>query len=179
MNLNSYYEKLGQVDLPYKGRQLYMHTTSPDAPSMPEGFEDYEPIVRVLSEGRARKVHVTVDEKELMPGETQRRPRAHVDGWFYPDTMRWGGPAPGWRSHANKRMAIITASSVPGCAIYPGVFSGVPSDGGDLEHIRDQFGCAVIAEPFCGYYLSPDCVHESLPMLSAGQRTFLRIALEP
>lgn len=173
--LNSYAKELCSVDLPYAGRQLYMHTFTTDRVCMPEGFEDYADVVSALldSAGYSGEAHMTVDEK-VFTG-TQRRPRAHVDGWYYKSLGRWGGG--GWRSHRTERMPIIVAASVPGCAVYEGVFDGEPEEGGDLEHIREQFTHSNVLPANRGFWLSPDCVHESLPFAEPTKRTFLRLAL--
>jgi len=182
--LHSNYQDLGPVMLPtYQGRQKYMHTFDSNAPEMAEGYEDYLDIVSKLcvSVAHTGPAHMTVDEKIVKAGWSQRRPDAHVDGWYNPAQQRWGGG--GWggqRScvHNEFRMAVIVATSEPGCMVYPGEFVGNPADDGDLEHIRDQFKDAVMLEPNRAYWLSPDCVHESMRFPVDTQRTFLRIALE-
>lgn len=173
--LNSSYSQLCDVSLPYAGRQLYMHTFHSGNPEMPDGFEDYSDIVDsiIKAAGYSGEAHLTVDEKIVLG--TQRRPHAHVDGWYYKSRMAWG--TPGWGSHRGPRMPVIVASSVKGCTAYPGLFVGEPAEGGDLEHIRDQFTRQDWLEPGRAYLLSPDCVHESMPFSTPTQRTFIRIAL--
>ena len=125
---------------------------------------------------------MTVDEKIVQPGMSQRRPGAHVDGCFLPTEMRWGHPDPGpaWAHYCNNvpmdRMSIIVAASVPGCIVYDGNFKGDPASDGDMEHIRDQLGPGYLLPAGVGYLLSPDCIHESMVFQEPTKRTFLRIA---
>ena len=185
--LNSTYQELGEIRLPkYQGRQMYMHTFDPNTPVMAEGFEDYLDVVTQLCRRagvNSKEAHMTVDEKVVQPGMSQRRPGAHLDGCFMPELQRWGhggGGGGGWAHYCNnlpvERMSIIVAASVPGCKIYEGEFDTEPASDGDMEHIRDQLGGGVLASANQGFLLSPDCIHESMIFDSPTQRTFLRIA---
>lgn len=184
MNLNSDYQFLANISLPeYQGRQYYMHTFDLAHPEMTEGYEDYlDPVTQLCAAANAVNglAHMTVDEKVIQPGMSQRRPGPHVDGCFYPDLEAWGH-GPGWNHYCNNvpipRMAVIVASDVPGCRAWKGVFDGRPTDCGDLSHISSQLGEGEVLPANAGYLLSPDCVHESMIFDSPTQRTFLRIAL--
>ena len=187
MTLNSTYAKLGPVALPvWQGRQKYMHTFNPQTFKMAEGFEDYLIPVYLLCQAAQgltkspiHEAHMTVDEKIVQPGMSQRRPGAHVDGCWLPEACKWASP-PIWAHYCNnlpvERMSIIVAASVRGCIVYPGAFQGEPKNDGDLEHIRDQFGEPKLLPANEGFLLSPDCVHESMVFDAATKRTFLRIA---
>ena len=186
MTLNSTYANLGPVTLPvWQGRQKYMHTFDPQSPKMGEGFEDYLAPVALLCQAAQdltnspiHEAHMTVDEKVVQPGMSQRRPGAHVDGRWWPETSCWRPPA--WAHYCNnvpvERMSIIVVASVPGCIVYDGNFQGEPASDGDLEHIRDQLGPGYLLPAYQGYLLSPDCVHESMVFDAPTKRTFLRIA---
>ena len=184
MTLYSTYQELGEITLPeWKGRQKYMHIFDPANPVMAEGFEDYLDVAATLCRRAGFKglAHMTVDEKVVQPGMSQRRPGAHVDGCFMLEQFRWGHPGPsGWAHYCNnlpvERMSIIVAASVPGCIAYEGVFEGEPKNDGDLEHIREQLGAGRLLPANQGFLLSPDCVHESMRFSEPTQRTFLRIA---
>lgn len=193
MILNSDYRQLCAVQLPYRGRQHYMHTFNLAAPVMASGFEDYAEAVVALcrnagaTEGAA---HMTVDEKIVQAGASQRRPKPHVDGVFYPDRLHrdgktvgdWGGGGGRWNHYCNdigagplRRMPVIVAASVAGCRAWRGTFSGQPAEDGDLSHL--PLGDGEVLTPGIGYLLSPDCVHESMIQAAPVRRTFLRIAL--
>ncbi len=183
MILVSEFTRLSDVVLPYQGRQRYMHGFDVAAPDMGAGFEDYlEPVKRLLAAAGvvAGKAWMTVDEKIVKAGQSQRRPKPHVDGKFNIHMTRWGGGG-GWNHTCNlvptHRTPVIVAASAAGCRVFEGKFDGVPAEDGDLSHIADQLGSGVVCEPNVGYLLSGDCVHESMIMEADTQRTFLRIAL--
>ncbi len=186
--LFSYYQRLCGVALPFANRQRYMHSFDLSAPVMAEGFEDYLGPVTALCRAAGATdgiAHMTVDEKIVSAGMSQRRPKPHVDGCFVPQQMRWGhGPGPGWNHYCNdigsgsvRRMAVIVAASAPGCRAWRGKFIGAPAIDGDLSHIGDQLGEGEVLPANVGFLLSPDCVHESMIFTESTQRTFLRIAL--
>ena len=190
MVLNSRYALLGKITLPvWQGRQKYMHTFNPQSPVMAEGYEDYMDTVTALcqaaedlNDSPIREAHMTVDEKVVQAGMSQRRPGAHVDGCFMPTLLSWQHPQPSWAHYCNNlpidRMTIIVAASVPGCIVYDGNFEGEPASDGDLEHIRGQLGPGYLLSANRGYLLTPDCVHESMFFKAPTERTFLRIAFQ-
>lgn len=181
--LHSDFKQLGQVKLPYAGRQKYMHTIDLANPVMCEGFEDYLDVVKTLCNqaGAARGfAHVTIDEKIVMPGRAQRRPKPHVDGCFIPTQAKWGHG--GWAHSCNnislnefKRMPVIVAASEVGCRAWRGTFDTQPKSDGDLSHL--ELGEGFVFKPNVGYLLSADCVHESMIQSKTIRRSFLRIAL--
>lgn len=186
--LNSDYQPLCAVRLPFRERQRYMHSFDLAAPKMADGFEDYlEPVLALCMAAAATSgmAHMTVDEKLVAAGASQRRPRPHVDGCFIPKLRSWGhGPGPGWNHYCNdigtgpiRRMPVIVASSAAGCRAWRGVFDGQPAIDGDLSHIADQLGAGEVLPPNVGYLLSADCVHESMVFDRPTERSFLRIAL--
>jgi|694.fasta_scaffold90362_3 hypothetical protein len=190
--LVSDYRPLCNVELPYKGRRHYMHSFDLSAPKMRDGFEDYLDIVMALCESAGAKsgtAHMTVDEKVVVAGKSQRRPGPHVDGVFMPDKFHpvrnamgsWGGGGR-WNHYCNdigvgpvRRMPVIVAASEIGCRVWRGVFDATPSEDGDLSGLVLDAGEVVPAG--AGYLLSPDCVHESMIQEKDVARTFLRIAL--
>lgn len=192
--LNSDYRPLCNVRLPYKNRQHYMHAFDLSAPVMPDGLEDYADIVFTLCSAAGAKTgtaYMTVDEKVIKAGWSQRRPKPHVDGVFIKDRLNrdgktigdWGGGGGnGWNHSCNnigvgavRRMPVIVAASAVGCRVWRGEFDGTPKDDGDLSHLI--LGDGEIVPKNIGYLLSPDCVHESMIQPAQTQRTFLRIAL--
>jgi hypothetical protein len=169
--------------LPYSGRQKYMHTFDLANPVMAEGFEDYLAPVKILCDVAGVThglAHMTVDEKIVVAGMSQRRPKPHVDGCFMPSRQSWGSG--GWNHYCNdigaggfRRMPVIVVSSAVGCRVWRGLFDAEPKDDGDLSHLDLDLGEALPAN--VGYLLSADCVHESMIQAEDVRRTFLRIAL--
>jgi hypothetical protein len=177
--LRSDYLKLRPIVFPpFNERQIYMHSFDACDPFMPQGFEDYMPIVSDLLDAakvKDRQVHVTIDEKIIESGMSQRRPGPHVDGCF--TGQNWGHS--GWNHYCNnipilKRMAIIVAASIPGCRAWRGQFRGDPKNDGDCSHFVHGEGEVLPANT--GYLLSPDCIHESMIFNEKTKRQFLRIA---
>ena len=187
--LRSNYRQLVTVTLPYFGRQMRYHAFDLAEPRMPVGFLDYlQPVAALCAAAGAVRgeAYLTVDEKIIPAGMSQRRPKPHVDGCFRSETMSWGGGGGGngWLHYCNDvgaspigRMAVIVAASVPGCRAWRGVFKGRPAKDGDLSHISDQLGAGFVLPANVGYLLSPDCVHESMTFEQETLRTFIRIAL--
>jgi hypothetical protein len=180
--LISSYKELCQVRLPYQGRQHYMHEFDLSAITVPEGFDDYLPVVSALcaaAGARCGTAYLTVDEKIVVAGGTQRRPGPHVDGCFMPAQGKWGGG--GWNHYCNNvpfaRMPIIVAASEQGCRAWRGEFAFKPDEGGDLTPYAAELGDGELLPANVGYLLSPDCVHESMQFSQPTQRTFVRIAL--
>jgi hypothetical protein len=178
--LESDYRPLCRVRLPFEGRRKYMMEVNLDEPTVPEEFDDYlDPIISLCAAAGGLEgaiVYVTVDEKVIAPGMSQRRPKPHVDGCYVPKLGKWGGGS-GWTSHNEIRMPVIVASSVPGCRAWRGDIMGVPKEDGDLSHIQPYLGEGEILPANVGYLLSPDCVHESMIFEKETKRSFLRIAL--
>ena len=190
--LRSTYRPLVPITFPqYSGRQMRYMGFDLARPAMLPEFEDYLPLVTALVDAagaRAGIAYLTVDEKVIEAGMSQRRPHPHVDGCFRQigDQMRWGGGGGGggWLHYCNDvgaspigRMSVIVAASVAGCRAWKGTFTGRPAADGDLSHIAEQLGEGEVLPPNVGYLLSPDCVHESMMFERATMRQFIRIAL--
>lgn len=182
--LNSTYKELVPIQFPlYEGRQVRYHAFNLAYPSVPMGCEGYlNPVMELCQKANAHEgtAYLTIDEKMIEPGMSQRRPFPHVDGCFRGD--RWGGG--GWLHYCNDvgaspigRMAVIVAASVSGCRAWKGQFEGRPAKDGDLSHIGHQLGAGEVLPANVGYLLSPDCVHESMIFDQQVLRQFIRIAL--
>ena len=180
--LNSFYNPLCAVALPSAdlGRQLYMGEFDMANPRFDEEYSDYvEPVLQLVRAAGYDngKAFLTVDEKVVKAGCTQRRPGPHVDGCF--NGAYWGHNPPQWNHYCNHvpiaRMPVIIASNFPACKAWAGEFDGIPKNDGDLSHL--DLGEGELLPADVGYLLSPDCVHESLPMKIDTPRTFIRIAL--
>lgn len=188
MKLISRSKYIGNIDFPtYTGRQHYMATTRGDAVHLPAHISVYESRVFELCNALNYRgvIHVTVDEKRLEVGQTQRKPELHVDGRFMKNLTKynseggWGNG--GWNHTCNEipaRMSVAVASSVARCKVYNGDFEGTPSEQGNLSHIRDQVGEGLLVPKNEWHLLSPDCVHESLPADKICDRSFIRVAFE-
>lgn len=181
--LVSSYRPLCRVSFPeFAGIQQYMQAFDLEAIALPEHLAGYLPAVTALCEsaGVSRgQAFLTVDEKIVKAGMSQRRPGPHVDGCFMPEMGHWGHG--GWNHTCNNvpvpRMSVIVAASVVGCRVWKGEFNAAPRNDGDLSHIAHLLDEGVQVPANVGYQLSPDCVHESAVFATDTQRQFMRIAL--
>lgn len=182
--LNSYYRPLSAVQFPaYRGTQVYMASFDASDDRLPSEVAAYTNIAKTLLADAgitSGQCHMTVDEKIVRPGMSQRRPGPHVDGCFYPEQLARGHePGPAWAHFCNnvpvRRMPVIVAASVAGCRAWSGEYSAQPSDCGDLSHV--PLGDGELLPANRGYLLGPDCIHESLIFDAPTKRQFVRIAL--
>ena len=146
-----------------------------------------------IKEGTA---FLTIHGRQLVKGETLRRPQAHIDGNYmnyvegetFISFGRGGGN--GWKlgeagpyiteqehkdSYDNEDGGIITASTVSSCIGFQGDFEGSPARGGDCTHIDLGKGEKLDANKI--YYGNNRFVHESLPIDRDTHRTFVRVTL--
>ena len=118
-----------------------MHTFNPVRnPVMAEGYEDYlEPVkalcqaAEALTNNPIHEAHMTVDEKVVQPGMSQRRPGAHVDGCFMPALQSMGSP-PTQTLHGP---TTATTCPYPAClSSLPPAYPGVSSTTGSSRASR-------------------------------------------
>jgi len=103
--LKSFYTALGPALLPaMDGRQVYMQPIDIENPSLPDAIADYlAPVVDLIRKAGVTMgtAFLTVDEKVVEAGMSQRRPGPHVDGCFVPEGMYWGHGGGGWNHYCN------------------------------------------------------------------------------
>ena len=183
MILNSSSRYIKAAVLPnFNSLQHYMAKTNSNKVVLPNNIKHYEPIVQDLCSTLNYDgiIHVTVDEKLVKKGKTQRKPELHVDGRF--SGMDWSHPYPGWNHVCNElpipRMSVAVISNLARCKVYHGKFEATPSEQGDLSHIRHLVGDGKLVPANEWHLLTPDCVHESLPFEVDAERIFVRVAFE-
>ncbi len=181
--LNSYFSPLTHILLPFKKRKIHMHPFNLHKIQMPIGFEDYESILKSLCKqinAFNGEAYMTVDEKIVEKGCFHRRPGPHVDGFWVKESHSHGQPKPPG-SHIHKkniaRMPLILVSNEVGCRVWSGLFDELPQSDGDLSHVKLKENKSEILEANRAYFLSGDCIHESLPMQETVKRSLLRITL--
>jgi len=139
-------------------------------------------------------VHLTVDEKFVPQGQKHRRGGAHVDGNFIFD---WGGGGgTGWLNGGPGRVltpeqhklqyqsplgGTIIASNFAACDVWTGTLDGIPGQGGDCEHLRDQFdGLTKFRMAANHAYVGNSLfVHEGMPLNRPFERQLVRLTLAP
>lgn len=116
--------------------------------------------------------YLTIDERELVPGETLRRGGLHVDGYYHGRCGAWGGGG-GWGSVGN---GMLTISSTPHCKAYLGWISGQPNDEGECDHLTMP-NDGELFEAGHIYWVDGACVHESMPVTETTKRQFVRLSM--
>lgn len=175
----SKFRKLGPVDMPvYSGaRIMMMPVILGDLNSIPSSLDNWISALQQLFRFayHAGEVgYLTIDEKFVKQGETQRRPGMHVDG-----SGGWGGGGGGsWGGGSgNKSTGCIVIASPAGCRVWEQKFLGQPGPNGECDHLKDQCGDPISLRAGIAYWLDGLCVHESLPMPVDTKRQFVRLSL--
>lgn len=113
--------------------------------------------------------YLTIDEAHVPRGEYHRRPGLHVDGG---EACSWGGdPGPWGGPHG-----MIIAASHYACNAYAQDFVGTAGEDNNCEHLRAQLREVTPMHGGYAYWMSPTCVHESIPASHNMQRQFVRIS---
>ncbi|WP_051558632.1 hypothetical protein [Mycolicibacterium austroafricanum] len=90
MTINSLVQRRGTVDLPeYTGERRYMVPFF-QRDGLPVGLERWRETVEEMLDGLVtdREVYLMIDQSYVDAAATQRRPGAHVDGWWQPALRR-------------------------------------------------------------------------------------------
>src|SRR5690348_5298778 len=156
--IQSKVKALGPFTLPaFAGDQLYMHPIEVGSRwRLPESLERWTSTVAAmlaLAPSIVGRAFVTIDQREVKQGRSQRRPGPHVDGNFIFD---WGGGG-GWLTGENGRVlepadhrlqycsprgGMLIASNFQACRAWRGRFDGEPDQGGNCEHMIEQIARA-------------------------------------
>lgn len=191
---------VSHVDFPkFKARQLYMAGMSLKTLGQ-QGLGAYESVVRTMLDcvdiRGSDRFFVTIDEKLIGRGQTQRRGGAHIDGnWIEPVSARFNkdwtnSPAryadtlPKWElpdriTNGDNIGGMLMAASESASVAWKGVVDGTPGEGGDCEHLRDQFTQLQVVPMLHNrvYLTNSTCIHESLPVARPVKRQLIRITL--
>jgi len=159
MQLHSKARAVGQITFPeFTGAQVYMARNLAGHPL--QGVpEQYHSVVESMLADAGIPEHtgfyVTIDEQFLKKDAKLRRGGVHVDGnYLFPKSANGWGSSGGWLNGTPGRMltvdehrlqyqselgGVVMASSFVACEAFVGTVDGVPGQGGDCEHLRDQF----------------------------------------
>lgn len=178
----SKFNEMSKVRLPdFSGtRIMMMPLILGDLNSIPESLnhykETFKDLFKLTDPKHFGKVgYITIDEKEVLKGNTHRRSGLHVDGVYNDSCGGWGGGG-GWGSVGN---GMITVSSVEGCKAYNQKFDGIIGKDGECDLLEDQLdeSKATIFKKNTAYWVDGLCVHESLPQKENTKRTFVRLSM--
>ena len=172
-------QEVGTVELPkFSGvRVMMLPFRLEDVATLPSSVASWRQTVAALIEMspvRSGVAYLTIDESEVLTGETHRRPGLHVDG-IGPDgrAAAWGGGG----KYAASGMLLV--SNIVGCRGWSSEFSGYPGLNGDCEHLSDECYAkeAIVMRPGQVYFCGPLAVHEALPMRKIVKRQVCRLSM--
>jgi hypothetical protein len=178
MSIVSVVEDVGSMPLPpFSGRRWMMMPFRLEdvCGTVPDSMWHYT-VSRLVELGGCESGvgYLTIDEAEVQPGETHRRPGLHVDG-VGPDGRLggWGGGG-GYASSG-----MVVASSHTGCRAWGGIIDAWPGPNGDCEHMRGLLRDedAIDLRGGRAYRLNPSAVHEAIPLQRVTHRQFVRLSL--
>lgn len=146
-----------------------------------EALKPYRDILNIFyncSPVKNGNCYLTIDEKEIYPGETHRRGGKHFDGIWIDKFTEWD-TAPRWSTNPVDdifKNGMLMASNYSACKVYDGIFKGTPGEGGHCEEI---FKDAIINKEEIlkennVYWLHGLCVHESLPLKSSENKIIIQ-----
>lgn len=174
-------EDMGPIQLPeFSGiRWMMMPFRLEDVQGTVPDPKWHDTIARLIQFGGCETgvAYLTIDEAEVLPGETHRRPGLHVDG-VGPDGRLggWGGGGGGggWGTGG-----MVVAASHTGCRAWTGEIAGWPGPNGDCEHMRSELREVASMSLLGGrvYRLNPTAVHEAIALEQATRRQFVRLSL--
>lgn len=171
-----------------------------DMKSIPTELKHYMPMVKSLFTSVQPKYlnqvgYLTIDESNVLKGETHRRPGLHVDGFYKGKAGSWGGSGPwaGARKNIIQMLekpiniddefqygpGMLLIASHPGCVAWKQIFKGMPGPDGECDHLISQCkeNTKQILEPNMLYWLSPLTVHAATEMPEDTNRQLLRLSM--
>jgi len=202
--INSKSKKLKHIVLPEytKDKELVMLPINLAGGNiLPDEFKHYLPALKAMIRNSPVKEgigYLTIHEKHVEKGKTQRRGGPHIDGNFIPeptDNGAWSGPTGGgngWkvgddgrslsreghiRSYQSPNGGMLITSNYSLCRGWNGQFEGEVGTGGDATPIVDQLDEGFVLEPNVIYLANSQFVHESMPTDKTINRVMIRITL--
>lgn len=188
--------KLGAVPFPaFTAERVYMRPFF-KRNGLPPNLARWQPTVDAMLAGIETDgpIYLMVDQKNIVAGNSHRRPGIHVDMYWHPAISAHRGEPPGHRpspapaptperhsprpTHMRSTGAesIILASDVLGCRGFIGDYEGEIGYGGDCSHLDLSGLQAVNLTP--GYAWGGHAMHmlhESLHLARNCQRTVVRL----
>lgn len=168
---------------------------------LPTNLSRWQPTIDQMLVGvdTDETMFVMIDQKMVLPGQPQRRPGVHIDGYWIAnaDGGKWdNGKGDGrWKqvtraggkhdtgSHIHgsvadqQQEALLLASDVQGCNAWTGEWDDRIGDGGDCTHVDLSPMDEHRLQPFQTYALNVTGLHASVPLSTsvAKHRTLVRI----
>lgn len=182
-------QTIGAVTFPaWTGERVYMREfTRKDG--LPTDLQRWQPTVDAMLSGLEAPgpVYIMIDQGEVRPGTSHRRPGVHIDGyWIAAEGAHRGGGHVGvagrWEGRWNQcdfstPEALVLASDVEAACAYVGEWNGAPGEGGDCAHIDLSRLRRVAMRAGVAYAGNVSMLHESLPLQRAVRRTLVRLSV--
>jgi len=159
--------EIHNVRFPGSSRQMVnmMPIIFGDGDSIPGNLKRYEEMIGSCNFENGTTVYLTVNESNVEPSTTQRRPGIHIES---PLSFGWGGGG-GWGGRENN-LGLYMASTDGATRVWD-----------CLVEDRDNHGRVNISEGIdsfrmkesCLYWMTDHTPHEALP--SSGSRQFFRL----
>ncbi len=170
---------VGKITLPaFSGTRIMMLPFLLEEPdSVPPMLEHYRPVIAGMvdmSPQRQGVAYLTIDEKHVPAGHSQRRAGLHIDGVYRGGPGAWGGGSGPWGGQG-----MLTVSNPMGCRAWLQDFEGQPGDEGECDHLISQTRSSaehVLAAEVV-YSVGSHCVHESLLQRYAVNRQLMRLSM--
>lgn len=185
----------------WQGERLYMlpFTLNSGLPREASRFQGtVDQMMDGVSVDRGQECYFMVDEKEVSPGVTHRRPGLHVEGYWLPVLQCHGGgghvpskpkhgpqpghcPTPRHGSISNRgfeKEGVLLASSYASARALLGQYiRDFVADwrGGDCADLETYGLDSLILKGGLVYQMDIWTLHESLPVLEPVRRTLVRI----
>lgn len=188
-------KKLTQLSLPdFTGKigdQLYMIPFKlNDLNKIPNKWKLFIESIKNYMPNFKGYAYLTVDQKFIPANKKHRRGGMHIDGNY--DFCDWGGG--GWlngksginlspenfkKSYLEEGLGTLIISNYSACKIWEGIIDDIPSMGGGCEHLKDKVETlnSYLLECNMLYWISSQCIHESLIIKENVKRTLCRITL--
>ena len=154
--------------------------------SIPAQLKEWLPVIKEMVNSIPSHVrwwehntaYLTIDEKFVTAGTTQRNPGKHVDGMYKGEIAgAWGGGGGSWGSTGNGMLVASNTDDL--CSAWEGGFEGTPVGDGDCEHLSSQCTDERKVDMKQGdvFWMDGLAVHESHATTEDVDRQFIRISL--
>lgn len=177
--MKSELRQLGEVTFPaHTGERIYMvGFTKKDG--LPKEYSRWQKTVDVMLKDIETngKIYMMVDQGEVSPNKSHRRPKPHIDGnWLEAENQHGtGGGRHETKKHNLYDEAVILASDVSASCAYVGEFNGEFGEGGDCSHLDLSKLQRVRLDAGRVYSGNVTMIHESLPVEFSAKRTLVRL----
>jgi hypothetical protein len=154
--------------------------------SIPIEYRHYFwPIIQHCKAGQAGEIgYLSIHESWVEPGQAQRRPGIHTEGYATPGKVRGGWGGGGWGGGTTppdindlgaKGGLFMVSNMADTCQVWDTRIDGYTRPGGDCEYLRAAFGPGRMLQPGELCWLTDRTPHESAPANFPAYRQWCRV----